>query len=118
MPIDPTKVAVAVGRGLSVVCATCEKYHRARDKGVPGDKCLSMDGCGSPIAGDTFHEYEGPMTRLDMFCFVCGARSTHAIRVKGHVRVVGCCRDHVDLVRGLKAEGASPVHITVDGERI
>ena len=120
MPIDATKVHLAVSRGLSVVCATCEKWHKARDFNVPDGRCLAVDGCGSPIAGDTFHEYRGPMTRFDQFCFVCGSQATHALRVDNSVRVIGCCADHVSMVKELKAEGRKPpnvVLISKDGKQ-
>ena len=121
MPLDAQRVAIAVARGLSVVCATCEKYWEARDAGVPDDRCLAVDGCGSPIAGDSFHEYRGPMVRFDQFCFVCGNKSTHAIRVADSVRVVGCCAEHVELVKKLKPKGRrapNVVLISKDGEEI
>jgi len=117
MPIDPKKVYLATSQGLSVVCATCEKYWGGQEQGL--DRCLAVDGCGSPIAGDVFHEYRGPMTRFDTFCFVCGNRSTHAVRVDNSVRVVGVCAEHVEHVKNLKAEGKrapSVVLISKDGE--
>ncbi len=113
MPLDPLRIALAVQDGLSVVCATCTKYWDARDRGVPDNRCLAVDGCGSPIAGDVFHEYSGPMTQFDRFCFVCGKEATHALRVNGLVRVIGCCGGHVDIVKDLKPEGRSPVNIVV-----
>lgn len=120
MPLDPVKVAAAVHRGLSTVCATCEKYWAARDHGLPGDACLAKEGCGSPIAGDVFHEYVGPMTQFDRFCFVCGNQATHAIRVDVYVRVIGVCSDHIKLVQELKPEGKrapNVVLISKDGEQ-
>lgn len=119
MPLDPVKVATAVAGGLSAVCATCERYWEARDKGIPGDTCLATDGCGSPIAGDVFHEYRGPMTQFDRFCFACGNQATHAVRVDLYVRVVGVCTEHVKLVQTLKPEGKRAPNVVVvskDGE--
>lgn len=120
MVLDPSKVAAAVASGLSIVCATCEKYWEARDKNVPDDRCLAVDGCGSPIAGDVFHEYRGPMTQFDRFCFRCGDRATHAIRVTNNVRVIGCCEAHVEMVKMLKPEGLRAQNIVLiskDGEK-
>jgi hypothetical protein len=117
--IDPTKVALAMSGGLSAVCAVCENYWIARDKNLPDGKCLSVNNCGSPISGDTFHEYKGPMTQFDSFCFACGNKSTHALRVSGHVRVIGACAVHVDLVKRLKPEGkraADVIVISKDGQ--
>jgi hypothetical protein len=60
------------------------------------------------------------MTAFDQFCFVCGNRATHALRVSTHVRVIGCCAAHVQLVKDLQPQGRDPVNIVVisrDGER-
>jgi hypothetical protein len=116
MPIDPTKVALAVHGGLSIVCATCERYWGARDRGIPGDTCLSDRPCGGPLAGDTFHNYRGPMTQFDQFCFACGDQATKVLRVKGHVRPIGCCNDHERLVRKLKPENRPAVNLVVISE--
>lgn len=118
--MDSTKIAAAVASGLSIVCATCEKYWEARDRGVPDDRCLAVDGCGSPIAGDVFHEYRGPMTQFDQFCFRCGDRATHAVRVDNSVRVIGVCSAHVEMIKTLKPEGKrapNVVLISKDGEK-
>ena len=120
MAMDPAKIAIAVSNGLSIVCATCEKYWGARDAGVPDGRCLSVDNCGSPIAGDVFHEYRGPMTQFDQFCFVCGDRSSHAVRVNGNVRVIGVCNQHVELIKTLKPQdkqAPNVVLISKDGEK-
>jgi len=116
MPIDGAKVALAVSQGLSIVCATCEKYWRARDVGKPGHECLARTPCGSPIAGDVFHEYVGPMTQFDQFCFVCGLKATHVLRVKGLVRTIGCCAEHVKFVQDLRAEGRTPTTVVIIGK--
>lgn len=112
MSFDPIKVAAAISSGLSIVCATCENYWQARDLNVPEEKCLAKDGCGSPIAGDVFHEYIGPMKQFDRFCFVCGNQSTSAIRVDNLVRVIGCCEVHVDLVKTLQPVGRMAPKLT------
>lgn len=121
MPLDAGKVAAAVASGLSVVCATCENYWEARDKNVPDGKCLSRNSCGSPIAGDVFHEYRGPMGRFDQFCFVCGNKASHALRVKHYVRVIGACSAHADFVKNMKPESKRAAVVTVlskDGESL
>lgn len=117
--VDPKKVQLAVLNGLSIVCATCENYWKARDVGLEGDQCLAKTPCGSPIAGDVFHEYIGPMTAFDRWCFACGAEAAFALRVKSMVRVIGCCAKHIELVRTLKPESKDAISITVyskDGE--
>jgi hypothetical protein len=117
MPFDPTKVAIAVSSGLSIVCATCENYWRARDLAKPGDQCMATEPCGSPIAGDVFHQYVGPMSQFDEWCFVCGSPSTQALRVKGFVRVIGCCNAHVHLVRDMRPEGKAAVTVVIQSNR-
>ena len=87
---------LAVAAGLSVVCSTCKKWKDSVDRGLP--KCLALDGCGSPIVGDTFHEYDGPIVDFLRLCFVCGQPSTKGIRVKGHARLIGACEKHVEYV--------------------
>jgi hypothetical protein len=111
--MDPIKIALAVDGGLSIVCATCERYWGARDRGIPGDTCLSERPCGGPISGDTFSNYRGPMTQFDRFCFACGGSATKALRVKGHVRPIGCCDEHIELVRKLKPENRPAVNLVV-----
>ena len=114
MPLDPTKVAIVVDSGLSIICATCERYWGARDRGIPGDRCLSQVPCGGPLMGDTFHNYRGPMTQFDQFCFACGKDATKILRVKGHVRLIGCCDKHEkDIVRKLKPEDRPAVNLVV-----
>lgn len=119
MPLDAHEIALAVSKGLSVVCSTCEKYWAAREAKVPGDRCFAVNGCGSPIAGDVFHEYRGPMTQFDRFCFVCGGKASHAVRVDNSVRVIGCCTEHVDMVKRLRPENKLPPNVVLisrDGE--
>lgn len=114
MPIDPVKVSLAMADGLSAVCSTCSKYWRARDVGVEGHQCLSTDSCGGPLAGDDFHEYEGPLTDLKQWCFVCGEKSKFGILVKGKNRLLGACEGHVGIVEKLrptKSSGLAPVEI-------
>ena len=117
MPLEMDKVAAVIAKGLNTVCATCENYWKAHDLGL--SKCLAKDGCGGPMSGGDFHEYKGPMNQFDQFCFVCGNKPTHAIRVSNSVRVIGCCSEHVEMVKRLKPEGRdSPrmVLISKDGD--
>lgn len=113
-------VSSAVASGLSTVCATCTKYHRAKAQGL--DKCLAVDGCGSPIIGDTFHEYDGPITDFLRFCFVCGGPAAKGVRVKGHCRAIGVCGQHVDYVVTMAPKMTSPqLHLPVappEGSRV
>ena len=113
MPIDPAMAAVAVSRGLSAICATCEKYWRARDKGMPDNRCLAERACGGPMSGNVFQEYEGPLPHFDELCFVCGREPTHAIRVGRYVRVLACCDDHLDYVKNLKPSSKEAARIII-----
>ena len=103
MPIDPDAVQSAIRGGLSFICATCNLYWSARDSGVDGDRCLSDSKCGSPIAGDDFHSYQGPLgTGMDKVCFVCGAPSSLGVRARGRQRIVGICDSHLPLLKELE----------------
>lgn len=73
--MNSLKIAEAVEKHkLPVVCATCNKYWKARDMKLPEPQCLSQNNCASPIGGGTFHEYEGPIPDFRIWCFVCGAK--------------------------------------------
>lgn len=111
--MNTARIGLAVASGLSVVCATCTKYWRARDAGIPGDRCLSETGCGSPLAGKAFHDYEGPIRNFEPWCFVCGQPSTHAARHDRSGKLFGLCKEHLVYVRDLKqktSEGQRPSH--------
>lgn len=118
MPLDITKMRLAVAGGLSIVCASCEKWWEGQDKGLPG--CIAADGCGSPLAGGTFHEYQGPMTTFDRWCFVCGADAEHAVEVANESRIIGVCAKHLELFRELRPVGklVLPVRFLVNGKTI
>jgi hypothetical protein len=104
MPITVEMMKAASQAGLSIVCASCELYWEARDKGLVGDQCLAKNGCGSPLAGDCFHEYRGIMTvdAFRKFCFVCGDDATHRLDHPTWPRVIGVCRDHVEWMKDAK----------------
>ena len=101
--LNPVKVCEAAAKGLSIYCASCKKYWNAREQGVAGDRCLSRERCGSPIAGDDFHEYEGPITDYMRFCFVCGAGTPrYGAQVQGKQRIIGVCAKHVRMLEELE----------------
>lgn len=121
MPLDPLLVEAAVKSGLSAVCATCRKYWEGREKGLPEPRCTAVSKCGSPLAGDDFHEYVGPITEFDRWCFVCASSSKYGVTVRGRSRVVGVCETHVRLLADLKpvsAEAAFPVLKTSSGASV
>lgn len=109
MPLDPTKVALAVESGLSAICALCEHFWNANDKGA--DDCGQQ--CGGPISGGTFDRYTGPVTDFSKICFRCGGPATHAVRAANSVRVLGCCREHVELVQQWKPVDRPAVNVVV-----
>lgn len=103
-------------QGLSAVCAHCHKYWEARDKGVPGDACTTKMKCGSPISGDAFSDYDGPLKGgLHLWCFVCLQKADFVIRVTGRVVAVGACRVHVRYVENLRAVGGPDSRVEVQG---
>jgi hypothetical protein len=107
--MDLARVALAVQDGFTVVCATCEWLHRARDS---GQQCCGKSQCAGPLAGKQYKDYKGPITEFANMCFVCGSKSTHAIRHNGGGRVFGLCREHLRLVNNVAPAGAVPTRIT------
>ena len=113
MPLDQNKIALAMASGLSAVCATCKKYWEAQDRGL-NERCSSTIRCGSPLAGDTFSDYDGPMAGgLHLWCFVCGGKSHFGIRVNGRPTVIGACKDHIRYAEQLQPIGGPPNQIEV-----
>ena len=113
--LDPVALRIEIeGKGASVVCATCHHYWDAREKGVPGTGCTSRSGCGSPMAGDTFYDYDGPLTRehLAEHCFVCNHPGEYALVVVGRSHRVGVCELHLDLV--VSREPLGPLHLIAE----
>ena len=105
MPMDPVKIALAVQSGLSPICGSCKKFWQARERNIPGDQCMSKDNCGGPMSGDTFHEYDGPITNFTKWCFVCAEPSKFGIQVRGRARVIGACAEHIKLMGELRPVG-------------
>lgn len=119
MPLDPVQIALGMSTGLSAVCSTCSLYWEARSRGIPAPKCLAKDGCGSPLAGDDFHEYKGPITDFRQWCFVCGKQPKFGVRVNNSLRVVGVCEEHRALLDQLKPVGRPAPKknvVTADGK--
>lgn len=112
MPLDSHLVEAAVKSGLSAVCATCQRYWEGRERGLPEPRCTSKSGCGSPLAGGDFHEYSGPITEFDRWCFVCAGEAKYGVRAREKRKLFGVCETHVRLLHDLKpmnAEVADPV---------
>jgi len=83
-------------QGLSIVCASCERYWEAREKGAVGDRCGSILTCGSPLVDRAFPEYRGFITEeaFGRFCFVCGADAIITLRKRLTLRKLGLCAAH------------------------
>ena len=96
--MDTSKVGKAMQEGVSIFCATCEKFWTGRKQGLPSPKCVVQKPCGSPLAGLAFPEYEGPITAYTQWCFVCGGRADKGLKVKSSERVIGVCEEHVEMV--------------------
>ena len=107
------RVDEVLRQGVSPVCATCNKFWLARENGVPFPSCLVEKPCGSPISGDTFTHYEGPLTDFDRFCFICARDSDQVVSLAGKERKLGICRDHVVLLGQLEAQYKTEVLILV-----
>lgn len=111
--MDLVKVGQAVQGGLSIVCATCNKYWEGREKQLPEPMCAVKKPCGSPFASLTFPEYDGPMTNFTRFCFVCGAKATKGVKVRDEARVIGMCETHVGMIGKVE-----PVGLKLNGENV
>lgn len=105
MPMSPEKVGMVVQKGLSVVCATCERYWEGRDRGMPEPQCSTSKPCGSPLAGLEFPAYKGPITSFKDLCFVCGGAPRLGIGLPGSAKVFALCEDHMGLVEALQPTG-------------
>lgn len=92
MPMSPAKIGLAVQGGLCVVCATCERYWAAQDRGRPH---CGKD-CGGPVSGRAFPKYKGPMRDMTRHCFVCGDTTMHVVHHP--LRKLGVCEQHRTMV--------------------
>lgn len=91
IPLD--RIGAAVASGLSLVCATCAHYWRARalDPGAGG---CGREGCKGPLRGGAFEEYEGPISDFTRWCLRCGGEASAAVRAVGKERAFGLCGAH------------------------
>lgn len=113
--IDPLALHAEVeGKGVSVICGTCQHYWNARERGIPGTGCMGRAGCGSPMAGDAFFDYDGPFTEEHMaqHCFVCNHPSVYGMVVVGKKRIIGVCEAHLDLV--VSREVVAPLRVVAE----
>lgn len=112
MPINLDRVHLAIASGVSGVCALCQNFWSAEDRGL--DSC--GERCGGPMSGGAFDKYKGPITDFSKFCFVCLKPATHAVRAKDNPRVLGCCQSHVGIISKYKPIDKPAVDIVVVSE--
>lgn len=96
-------------RGVPLACASCTNYWDGKLLGLPG--CRIPGECGSPLVGDVFGQYNGPLTddHLRDACYHCGGEGCVSIRVTGKRRLLNLCMEHFDTFLrmcpvGLKGE--------------
>jgi len=88
MMITAQKVMAELATGLSAVCAWCEHWHNAKDRGVEA-MCGQLQ-CGGPSVGKGFPSYKGIMeNRLNSFCFICNNDAEAGVEIDG--RMIGVC---------------------------
>lgn len=88
-------VREAVDRGVSLMCATCDRYAEGRARGLPDDQCTAVGACVGPFGGGTFPQYKGPITDPERWCLRCGGSPVAAVRVVGTSQAYGLCRVHL-----------------------
>lgn len=73
--------------GLIFICAWCEHWHYAMDR---GSTIGCGKDCGGPASGKGFPLYEGPFkSRLNNYCFICGREATSGVDIGG--KAIGVC---------------------------
>jgi hypothetical protein len=92
MALEAAKVGLAVQQGLNVVCATCEHYWNALDRGAR----TCGKSCGGLAVGKSFPAYKGPIRDMTRQCFVCGETTVHV--AKHPKRNFGVCARHEGMV--------------------
>lgn len=100
------QVEKALRAGYSLFCSTCTKFWRAADGKslMLPSQCQAVDGCCGPLSGGSFHEYDGPLTSTDRWCFVCGDAATHLVSsLTG--KKFGMCSKHITLAKTIQPVG-------------
>ena len=106
--LDSEKISEARAKGVCFTCAMCTLWY----KGVKmklrlwdgTERCAAVNGCGGPLSGGSFEEYDGPLKGyLVKFCYVCGSRTPeHALAAKvPNSQKIGCCAKCLDKVKEL-----------------
>lgn len=98
--IAPEAALAESARGYPFACCSCVKLHQARALGHK-DGCMALlrgENCGSPLRGNDFPLYEGPLGNPFPvgICFVCGKPSEELVRTKRKplAKPVGVCGAH------------------------
>lgn len=61
------------------------------------------------MAGDDFHEYSGPLTDFESWCFRCGSASAYVVVLaRKDRRRVGVCAQHVQMFNELRSVKERP----------
>lgn len=110
---DATAIAKAMGEGFTFVCASCNRLHQARAKGLDG--CMAFHErkpCAGPMHDGAYAEYEGPIPResLHRFCFLCGKNSDGAVDLPAGM--IGICRSHMKVLESFGLPGERPRFVT------
>lgn len=115
--MSPEDVQAAIAQGVSIVCATCNHFWEGVERNAP--QCTAPSPCGSPIVGDVFSHYKGPITDFTRFCFVCGAPPAKTLKVENLVRLIGVCEKHREYLRNLRATapGVRPIQVNTIDDR-
>lgn len=104
-------VREAVDRGVSLMCATCERYAEGRERGLPEEQCTVLGECVGPFGGGTFPQYQGPISDPSRWCLRCGQTSVAAVRVAGTSPLYGMCRVHLREAHMVTPLGAQATHL-------
>jgi len=120
--LDKERILRAKVEGICFICRLCELWYMGEDRELKDDfgrkRCAATNGCGSPLAGKSFHEYRGPLNnRLERYCFMCGADSTVILQPKvANSKRIGCCERCVDKMKEHTAGQLGPTIVFVSEE--
>jgi hypothetical protein len=98
--LDEKRLLAAKMEGVAFICRMCVRWYQGEDmnlRDARGDKmCAATSDCGSPISGDSFQSYSGPLDgSLGKFCYVCGKKNPeHALSCNvDNASRIGCCKE-------------------------
>jgi hypothetical protein len=87
-------VEILLKNGFALPCSACEHMHK---KFADGVSACGVADCAGPYRNQTYPKYKGVITESAFadFCFHCGARSDHGIKIGSEERVIGVCAQHL-----------------------